>query len=338
LRVTFVTGIKYKGLSKLSSRKTIRFQPFFYIWGLIYPMRTTIHYLLLFFAGSMLFSSCIPNKRLVYFQNQREPKRGQVSNRDTVGRTYNTAFREYLLKPNDIITVRVGSITPSEYDFVQKYEEQLGLIRKLTQYNTLAGQSGQQRQAAAGGGSQGEGLSSISLDRTQTGFILDDKGDLELPYIGKLSLAGLTIPQTEVLVREKLKGYFETPVVRIQLLNFHFTILGEVNNEGRYTTYDPNVTVIDAISLAGNLNDFADRSRIKVVRFEGQKAEVLYINTLHEDLLGQPGFYLQPNDLLIVPPLPARAARKYTLPASTTAISLISSTLTLVLFLLTVNN
>jgi polysaccharide biosynthesis/export protein len=306
-------------------------------------MRNFLRYLLPFFAGVVVFTSCIPNKRLVYFQNKKEPKRGEVSNQDTSGRTYDTHYKEYRLKPKDIITVRVGSITPSEYDFVQKYEEQLGLIRKLSQYNTLGGQSGQQRQAATGGGgggggSQGEGLTSISLDRTQTGFILDGNGDLELPYIGKITLADLTIPQTEHLIRDKLKGYFETPVVRVQLLSFHFTILGEVNNEGRYTTYDPNASVIDAISLAGNLNDFADRSKIKIVRFQGEKAEVLYINTLKEDLLGQPGFYLQPNDLLIVPPLPARAARKYTLPTSTTAISLISSTLTLVLFLLTLDN
>jgi polysaccharide biosynthesis/export protein len=293
-------------------------------------------YVLLLFAALVLLGGCIPNKRLVYFQSKGEPKRGEVTNTDTLARTYNTRFADYALKPRDIISLRVASITPTEYDFVQKYEEQLGLIRKLLQYDqsNLAGTAGTR---VATGGSGESGLSSIALDRQQTGFVLDDSGHLELPYIGKLKLSGLTIPETEKLIRTKLIGFFETPVVRIQLLSFHFTILGEVNKEGRYTVFDPNANIIDAITLAGNLNDFADRSKIKIIRFEGNEAEVFYVNTLREDLLGQPGFYLKPNDLVIVPPLPARAGRKYTLPTYTTAISLITSTLTFVFFLISIN-
>jgi polysaccharide biosynthesis/export protein len=300
-------------------------------------MTSFLKCLFIFFAGVCFFSSCVPNKRLVYLQSEKEPKRGTVENTDSIIRTYKMHYKEYVLKPEDIITIRVGTVTPSEFDFVQKYEEQLGLIRKLNQYeqSNMAG-SGRMR-VGGGGGAEGQ-MSSIALDRQMTGFILDAAGNLELPYIGTLKLAGLTIPETEKLVREKLVGYFETPVVRIQLVNFHFTILGEVNNEGRYTIFDPNASVIDAITLSGNLTDFADRSMIKVVRNQGDRAEIFYVNTLKEDLLGQPGFYLQPNDLLIVPPLKARQTRRYTLPTYTTAISVISTTLTLLLFLAGMNN
>jgi polysaccharide biosynthesis/export protein len=300
-------------------------------------MRTTIHYLLLFFAGSVLFSGCIPNKRLVYFQHKNDPGRNRVSNSDSVIRRYETSFKQYALRPADVITVRVGSITPAEYDFVQKYEEQLGLIRKLNQYQTGT-RSPQQGGATSIVGRNASGDGSIGLDMTQSGFIIDGEGNLELPYVGKVKISGLTIPQAELLIRDKLVGYFETPVVRVQLISFHFTVMGEVNNEGRYTIYDPNATIMDAIALAGNLNDFADRSRIKVIRFEGEEAKIWYVNTLKEDLLGESGFFLQPNDLLIVPPLPARSARKYTLPTSGTALSLISSTITLVVLLVTLNN
>jgi polysaccharide biosynthesis/export protein len=293
-------------------------------------------YLLIFFAGIVIMTSCVPNKRLVYLQKPPEPEPGDVRNADTVARHYKTKMEEYTLRPEDIISVRIASLTPGEFDFVQKYEEQLGLIRKLTQYDQ-SNQAGGSRMRSSGGGGSDGGMSSITLDRLQTGFALDRDGYLELPQIGRVQLSGLTIPQTEELIKEKLKGYFETPVVRVQLLSFHFTILGEVNNEGRYTVFDPNATIIDAITIAGNLNDFADRSGIKIVRFEGEQANVFYINTLSEDLLEQPGFYLRPNDLVIVPPLKARATRKYTLPTYTTTISLVSSTLAFVLFLITLD-
>jgi polysaccharide export outer membrane protein len=299
-------------------------------------MTNFFKYLLGLFAAAMILGSCIPNKRLVYLQDKNEPKRGTVRNTDTIFRNYETRYIEYVLKPNDIVTIRIASITPAEFDFVQKYEEQLGLIRKLSQYDQ-ANVAGGQGMRTSGGQGDG-GMSSIALDRQQTGFELDAEGYLELPYIGKLKLSGFTLTETEAQIKEKLKGYFETPVVRVQLLNFHFTILGEVNNEGRYTLFDPNGNIIDAIAIAGNLNDFADRSKIKVVRFEGAKATVFYVNILKEDLLGQSGFFLKPNDLIIVPPLQARASRKYTLPTYTTAVSLISSTLTFVLFLISINS
>lgn len=294
----------------------------------------------------IVLAACVPNKRLVYLQNDPEPKRGEVSNADSLFRTYTTRLSDYQLKPNDIISLNVASITPTEFDFVKKYEEQLGLIRKLYQYDQ-GNLAGNQRTGGVGsggnvgggvGGQANAGMNAISLDRQQTGFELDAAGNLELPYIGVLKLSGLTIPQTETLLKEKLLGYFETPVVRVTLLSFHFTILGEVNEEGRYTTYNPNTSVIDAVTLAGNLNDFADRSKIKVVRYHGEKATVFYVNMLAEDLLAQPGYFLQPNDLIIVPPLKARFLKKYGLQSYAAALTLITSTITLLVLIASLNN
>jgi polysaccharide export outer membrane protein len=242
-----------------------------------------------------------------------------------------------------VISLHIGTITPKDFDFVQKYMEDLGVVRELNQYDQASQSNGSQRMgggmggAGVGGDLGGPSMSAIILDRLQTGFTLDDEGILELPKIGKLNLSGLTIPQAEKLVKEKLYGFYETPMVRIQLLSFHFTIMGEVNKEGRYTLFNPNSTVFDAISIAENLTDFADRSKIKVIRFKGDQASVTYVNTLKENLLEQPGFYLQPNDLIIVPPLEARATRKYTLPNYTTGISVVVSTITLLVLIANLN-
>ena len=296
----------------------------------------------------LMLSSCVPNKRIVYLQHKVEPELNSLNNTDSISRTYTTRFRDYQLKAGDVISVRIGTLTPTAFDFIQKYEEDLGLVRKLNQYDQANKAGGVNQRIGGGGGGGGgggnaqssaltgnnAGLSSLILDRMQTGFILDQDGYLELPKIGKVLFQGLTIPEAEKSVKEKLDGYFETPVVRIQLLSFHFTILGEVIKEGRYTVFDPNANIFDALSIAGNLTDFADRSNIKIVRTMNDKASVIYVNALRENLLEQPGFWLQPNDLIIVPPLEARAARKYTLPNYTTAVSLVISTLTLVLLII----
>jgi polysaccharide export outer membrane protein len=297
-----------------------------------------------------LITGCVPNSRILYLQSSQEPELNAVTNRDSVVRQYTTRYQDYTLKSGDIISLRIGTLTPNGFDFIQKYEEDLGLVRKLNQYDqaNVGGGINQRMNAGGGGGGGGGGgnagvaaaqsglnigLAPILLDRMQTGFILSDSGVLELPKVGNLKLEGLTITEAEKLVKEKLMGYFETPVVRIQLLSFHFTILGEVNKEGRYTIFNPNATIFDAITLSDNLTDFADRSNIKIVRTVKGQASVTYVNTLREDLLAQSGFYLQPNDLIIVPPLKARTARRYTLPNSTTGVSLLISTLSLVLLI-----
>lgn len=301
-----------------------------------------IRNLLYIIVIGIFFSSCVPNRDIVYLQHPNDPEKGEVMESDSIIRTYQTFNKPYKLQPQDIISLRIASLTPTEFDFVKKYEEQLGIIRRLNQYNQGNESGGGQNMRMQGGiggrGGEDSGMAPIMLDRQQTGFVLDREGYLELPEIGRVQLSGLSILEAEELIREKLINYFETPVIRIQLLSFHFTILGEVNNEGRYTSFDPETNVIDAITLAENLTDFADRSRLKVVRFEGDEAKVYYINTLREDLVAQRGFYLQPNDLIVVPPLRARQSRNYLLPTTSNIIGVSASALSLILIILNQTN
>lgn len=293
--------------------------------------------LILVFTIIILLPSCVPNKKILYVQHPNDPKPGQVTESDSLLRTYATFNKPYELQPEDIISLRIASLTPVEFDFVKQYEEQLGIIRKLNQYEQ-GNNSGGNTRIQGGGSADGSGLSPIALDRQQTGFILDRKGYIELPEIGKVQLSGLSIPEAEEMIREKLINYFETPVIRMQLLSFHFTILGEVESEGRYTAYDPQTSVIDAIAIADNLSEFADRSRLKVLRFEGDEAQVYYINTLREDMVAQKGFYLRPNDLIIVPALKARQTIKYVLPVTKVFFAFSASAISLALLIMAINN
>ena len=221
------------------------------------------------------------------------------------------------MKPNDIISIRVASITDDEYNFIKKYETDLGLIRKLDQYSRRIDediQSNNNFNRMGMTSQEGGQISAIMLDRQNTGFTLDANGELELPEIGVLKLSDLTIPEAELKVKQALEGYYEVPMVRIQLLNYHFTVLGEVEKEGRYTSYDPRLTIFYSISLAGNIGEFADRSNIKIVRQEGENAKVIYINMLDETTLNADNFYIKRDDIIIVPALKARTSQAYTLP------------------------
>jgi len=175
------------------------------------------------------------------------------------------------------------------------------------------------------------GIPSITLDRFNTGFILDENGELGLPEIGVVNLSGLTIQEAQGLIQEKLTGYFETPIVRIQMLNFHFTIMGEVNTEARFTTYETKNTIFDAILMAGNLTEFADRKNIKIIRTVDDISQVIYLDPLDEELIMAKNYYLQPGDMIVVPPLKARFWRKYIIPDASTALAMLTAAISLFL-------
>tara|TARA_Y100001980_G_C14556800_1_gene350488 strand:+ start:14216 stop:15115 length:900 start_codon:yes stop_codon:yes gene_type:complete len=281
-----------------------------------------------------ILSSCVPTKKLVYLQSDKEEE--QVSY-DSVVATYNLKLQRYQLKPEDVVSIRVASITDGEFNFVKQYETDLGVIRKLNQFDQAQQSGGGSNQMMMTAQSGEGGMSSILLDRLNTGFVLDHQGALDLPQIGKVQLAGMTIPEAEMKITELLMGYFETPMVRVQLLNFHFTMFGEVNREGRFTSFDPEITIFDAIAMAENLSEFADRSNIKLIRKDGDVANVVYLNLLDEKTLNNKYYYLQRGDMIIVPPLRARTSNQYGIPNASKTLGIVGSALSVLAIIISLS-
>ena len=281
--------------------------------------------------------SCVPNKKITYLQDKEVKEK--LYPRDSIIKAYNDQYRLYKLQPLDIISVRIGSLTPSEFNFVKQYEEELGIIRRLNQYNQGQFASGLNQNLNQQNLSQTmpgmAGGNTLYLDRQNTGFILDDLGSLEMPKIGVVDLKGFNLDEAENKIKRMLEGYFETPIVRIQLLSFHFVILGEVTNEGRYTSFDPKTDIFDAIVMAGNLTEYADRSNIKIVRQVNNESMVIYINALDQKTLQAQNVYLYPGDMIIVPPLNARYWRKYVLPDTSTALAILTAVISIFLLIYT---
>jgi polysaccharide biosynthesis/export protein len=287
---------------------------------------------------TLMVFACVPIKKITYIQKDDVKTRPKNLDYDTLVRFYDRSFKEYRLEPNDIVSVRIGSITPSDFNFIKEYEEQLGQIRKLNQYGQSNFLDNQSNRTGGIGSSQGLnefniGLQQFLTDIYLSGFRIDNGGSLFLPKVGEIRLAGLTMAEAEDSLKNRFEGYFETPIVKLELMSFHFSVFGEVQNEGRYTSYNTKTSVFDAIAMAGNMNNFADRSKIKLVRFEDGLAKVAYLNTLSEDLFNSEYYYLRPNDHLIVPPLKSKTWFEYLLPTAPAIITMVTTLTTLIILI-----
>lgn len=254
----------------------------------------------LFFSAVLLFSACVSNKKVILLQKDD----ANVKNlpKDTVLRKYDLGSFDYKVQTNDILSVRFESLTPKEYDF-------------FTSPAQMA--AGSNINIAQGGA-------------LLMGELVDEKGEIPFPVIGKVKVGGLTVFQIQEHLQQLAQQYIEAPVVKVRLLNYRVTVLGEVTKEGSVLLTNNRVNILEALALAGGLGEFADRSNIKIIRQKGGQTEVAYINLLTEDFFNSPYYYVYQNDVLIVPPLKQRPFRRY----FSQNLSLVVSTLSLLLLTL----
>jgi polysaccharide biosynthesis/export protein len=249
--------------------------------------------ILLFFGVITLFSACVPNRKYVYLQ-KNDLNRSMP--KDTVLRTYAQELFDYRIQPNDALYVRFESLTPEEYDF----------------FNETA-------QATAG-----------NRNYAVTSELVDPEGFIIFPVIGKYKVAGLTVFEVQDSLQTIAGKYLESAIVKVRLVNFRFTVLGEVVQEGTITSFNNRTSILEAIGLAGGMGELADRANVKVIRQRGNQTEVGYINLLDENLLNSPYYYVNQNDILVVSPLKQRPFRKY----ATQNLSLFITSLSLLLLII----
>lgn len=255
-------------------------------------------------VASIIFSACVPNRKLVYLQDDDLKRRKEIP-KDTVLRVHRLAIKEYRIQPLDILNINFETLSDENdaFDFLAKL-------------------SPQQR---SGGGGSSAGNPAL------TGIIVNSEGIIEYPVLGKIPLKGLTLFQAQDSIRKIAAQYVPDVVVRVRMLNFRFTILGEVNGESTVTSNNTRLTMMEAIGLAGGLSELADRSHVKVIRQKGENSEVFYLNLLDEDLVESPNYFVQQNDVIVVPPLKQRPFRRY----FSTNLAVVTSALSFGLFIIT---
>jgi polysaccharide export outer membrane protein len=259
--------------------------------------------LLVISAAIILLSSCVPNRKLVYLQKEDLKNREDIP-KDTVLRKHDLTIREYRIQPLDILSINFESLG--------KEDDQFDFLSRLS--------------------SQGRGGNSAGNSQ-MNGVLVDTEGYVDYAVLGKIHLGGLTLFQARDTLTLAATKFVPDVAVRIRMLNFRFTVLGEVNGEKTVVSNNTRVNLMEAIGLAGGLTELADRSTVKVIRQEGTEVKVFYVNLLEEKLLESPYYYVQQNDVIVVPPLKQRPFRRY----FTSNLAVITSTISFVLLIITLS-
>lgn len=220
---------------------------------------------LLIFVLGVVFS-CRSSKELIYLKDTAHNE------------TIKGLSTEYVLKAGDILYVSIKSMNP---------EVNL-LFNPEANMERDAGQGYQKYTTPSGA--------------YLYGYEVDGEGNIKLPMLGKIKVSDFPMSQIEAIVQKKADEFLNDAIVKVKLLNFKITVLGEIRNPNVYYNYNNSITVLEAIAMANGNTDFASIKKVMVVRPipEGQKT--YYLDLSSKNIYASDAYYLQPNDYVIVQP------------------------------------
>lgn len=135
-----------------------------------------------------------------------------------------------------------------------------------------------------------------------SGYLIDNEGNVNMPVIGKVHLAGRSRAEATEIIQVKLKEFVANPIVTIQIQNYKVTVLGDVRNPGTFKIPNERITLIEAIGLAGDLTITGSRKNVLVIRDSIGVKKEYRVDLTKKDLFQSPVYYLTQNDVVYVEP------------------------------------
>ncbi len=148
---------------------------------------------------------------------------------------------------------------------------------------------------------QGNYELSASQNNIKT-YLIDNDGFIDFPVVGKLKIGGLNRTQAIAKLTEMISLYIENPILNLRILNFKVSVLGEVTKPGAYTIPSERITLLEALSLAGDLSIYGKRDNILVIHEKEGIKTYTRVDLTKIDILNLSNYYLSQNDIIFVEP------------------------------------
>jgi len=236
-------------------------------------IRPTIHRLSAACAALLLLGSCAASHKIAYMQDAASGLQTETARTVQI-----TAM------PGDKISIIVNSKDPE--------------LANMFNLPVLTHRIGQPMNDA--------------YDQSQqvSSYTVDSEGGIDFPVLGKIRVAGLNREQIAASVKERLvaRNLVKDAVVIVEFMNMSISVMGEVNRPGRFGIDRDCLTLLDALSMAGDLTIYGRRENVLVIRRENGAETHYRVNLCDAGaLFSSPVYYLRQNDRIYVEPNEVRA-------------------------------
>lgn len=250
---------------------------------------------LLIFILPLLMASCVTSRRVNLMQ---EPGKNNIPHyTDTL------SYEDYELRTGDRL-----------YIYVYSVDERIDKM-----FNASGGgvSSSQMRQGSTGGG----------YDLYT--YLVQDDGTIDFPMVGRVPVRGKTTRDVKHILEKELssfiKGYGEYQMmsVEVNIVRRSFSVISD-RGSGTFNIQREKVTIYEALAMAGDIGDFGDRSKIRIVREKEGKTEVKVFDVRSKDIINSEYYYIEPNDVIYIQRIKGQS---FGINSVTTSISVVATTL-----------
>ena len=146
-------------------------------------------------------------------------------------------------------------------------------------------------------------------------YEVDSIGNVTLPLVGPINVAGKSLTEAESHITDELTTLLKEPAVRIEYVDYHISVMGEVALPGVYEFATGQVTLFEAISSAGGLTQFAKRTDVLVIRETPSGVKHIRLNLTKDEVWNTEYYYLHKDDVVMVSSNSGRIAMSNNLPS-----------------------
>ena len=220
---------------------------------------------------SLLFSACTSQKELLYLQDIDTGTEDNIFFKQSI---------DYKIQKQDILYIRI-------YSMNQEANEIFNLTSGRYQQNLFQNET------------------SLFIN----GYSVNDSGNVDLPIIGNVNVLYKTVEEAKNTIQSQADEILRNSSVVVKLISFKFSVLGEVHGPGMYRNYNNQLTVLEAIAMAGDITDYGNRKNVLIIRPTKLGTETFRIDLTSSKVLSSEGFFLLPNDIVYVEPISTKMFR-----------------------------
>ncbi|MCQ2324054.1 MAG: polysaccharide biosynthesis/export family protein [Paludibacteraceae bacterium] len=253
-------------------------------------------------------SSCVTSRKVNYLQ---EPDKKIPHYADTID------FSEYKIRTNDRLYIYVYSLN----------EE----VMKMYNSSTYGSGANGRAQMEHSMGQNGRGTYELYS------YLVDTAGCIDFPTLGKIPVRGLTTRETKVKMEQELASLlkelpgYSTISVEVNVVQRSYSLIGV--KSGRFPIEREKLTIFEALAQMGNLQEFSDRSRVKIIREINGETMIREFDLRSKDIINSEFYYIEPNDIIYVREMSGKA---FGINSAATGLAVVSTTLSFGVFVYTI--
>ena len=147
--------------------------------------------------------------------------------------------------------------------------------------------------------SDARSLSTVDL----ISYTVDQSGKINFPFVGEIYIKDLTLEQAQARIEDEVGQYLSNISITVKFLNNRVALLGEVRRPGEYAFSRDQITIFQALSLAGDFSDYGNKKDVILIREAQNEIKYHYLDLTKKDVVASEYYYIIPNDLIIVRPI-----------------------------------